>query len=173
MAALAATCSPARTASPPRFPQPLGADLHHEDGQARQRREPVRSAGISYQGGSFACLLPGLGRCAPRLATAGARHRHTATQPGQPPITTWPALVQIFIVLELITGGELFDKIVSEGRCVVPSQAHPGLVGGAAAASTCRFRPCPGSMRRWPGTTSASSSREYHTAIPRVFATVT
>jgi hypothetical protein len=25
---------------------------------------------------------------------------------------------QIFIVLELITGGELFDKIVSEGRCV-------------------------------------------------------
>lgn len=25
---------------------------------------------------------------------------------------------QIFIVLELITGGELFDKIVAEGRCV-------------------------------------------------------
>jgi hypothetical protein len=25
-------------------------------------------------------------------------------------------LLQIFIVLELITGGELFDKIVSEGR---------------------------------------------------------
>lgn len=26
--------------------------------------------------------------------------------------------VQIFIVLELITGGELFDKIVAEGKCV-------------------------------------------------------
>ncbi len=28
------------------------------------------------------------------------------------------ALPQIFIVLELITGGELFDKIVAEGKCV-------------------------------------------------------
>lgn len=28
---------------------------------------------------------------------------------------------KIFIVLELITGGELFDKIVSEGRWVVAS----------------------------------------------------
>jgi hypothetical protein len=27
-------------------------------------------------------------------------------------------LLQIFIVLELITGGELFDKIVSEGKYV-------------------------------------------------------
>lgn len=25
---------------------------------------------------------------------------------------------KIFIVLELITGGELFDKLVTEGRCV-------------------------------------------------------
>lgn len=30
-------------------------------------------------------------------------------------VTVW---LQIFIVLELITGGELFDKIVSEGRSV-------------------------------------------------------
>ena len=158
-----------RRASP--WEPPLGAaDLHHEGRQARQRRQAVRGARVAHEGSRVGWRLgcPIRGRAQPR------RGRDVDVSP-------FLSHVQIFIVLELITGGELFDKIVAEGRCVRLSAAREGeresgrmLPVGALTvclrnrSSPHRTAPPAALMKTRRGTTSASSSRALSTATARV-----
>ena len=99
----------------PRRSHSPSADFHNEDGQAPQYRQAVRGAREPHEGSRAAADS----RAIVSLEGPNARRAH-----GLPSCCTLPTRVfrgctlplQIFIVLELVTGGELFDKIVSESR---------------------------------------------------------
>lgn len=82
-------------AAPPR------ADFDHEDGQAHEHCKAVRGARLAHENFHRACGREG-GILPPVCAALRLSHRRRPPSAAQ--------------VLELIAGGELFDKIVAESR---------------------------------------------------------